>query len=247
MGFYTRIYKKIQFDKKLTIIHLTNFIRQNIIKLNKPKGCYNIKKQSLSVISALLFVFVLLVGCGGGKVPESNVKELFMPTVECFEYYNGSAVYELERDENGQLISYGETEDHMPLYKVVGFDSYDQIVAEYRKYISDDIDSVNFPMKNSFRETDNGLLVTRYDGGSVSFDPESIKLEKEENGKYYISVDEYHVGGKDFDIYGDTLTFITTYNDGILHCEKIVSGFDEEKQDDIKLCEKLLATYQKFK
>ena len=70
--------------------------------------------------------------------------------------------------------------------------------------------------------------------------------KKEENGKYYISVDEYHVGGKDFDIYGDTLTFITTYNDGILHCEKIVSDFDGEKQDDIKLCEKLLATYQKF-
>ena len=73
----------------------------------------------------------------------------------------------------------------MPIYKVVGFDSYDQIVAEYRKYISDDIDSVNFPMKNSFRESDSGLLVARYDGGSIFFDPESIKLEKEENGKYY--------------------------------------------------------------
>ena len=205
------------------------------------------KKRYLSVILALLFVLVLFAGCGKSEVTEANVKELFMPTVECYWYYDGSALYELERDENGQLISYGETEGYMPLYKVVGFDSYEQIVAEYRKYISDDIDSVNFPMKNSFRETDSGLLVARYDGGSISFDPESIKLEKEENGKYYISVDEYHVGGKDYDVYGDTLTFITTYNDGILHCEKIVSGFDEEKQDDIKLCEKLLATYQKFK
>ena len=204
------------------------------------------KKRYLSVILALLFVLVLFAGCGKSEVTEANVKELFMPTIECYEYYNGSAVYELERDENGQLISYGETEGHMPLYKVVGFDSYDQILAEYRKYISEELKPASFPDERTFRKTKDGLLVARNDGGLIPFDPESIKLEKEENGKYYISVDEYHVGGKDFDIYGDTLTFITTYNDGILHCEKIVSDFDGEKQDDIKLCEKLLATYQKF-
>ena len=98
-------------------------------------------------------------------------------------------------------------------------------------------------------KTKSAIMLTAPWGSGKSFYIQNeLKpfLEKEENGKYYISVDEYHVGGKDFDIYGDTLTFITTYNDGILHCEKIVSDFDGEKQDDIKLCEKLLATYQKF-
>ena len=170
-----------------------------------------------------------------------------MPTIECYEYYNGSAVYELERDENGQLISYGETEGYMPLYKVVGFDSYEQIVAEYRKYISDDIDSVNFPMKNSFRETDSGLLVARYDGGSISFDPESIKLEKEENGKYYISVDEYESADADNFSYVDSRLFTATYKDGILYCEKAELYYDEKKKDVLVRPEKdLRLAYQKF-
>ena len=205
------------------------------------------KKRYLSVILALLFVLVLFAGCGKSEVTEANVKELFMPTVECFEYYNGSALYELERDENGQLISYGETEGYMPIYKVVGFDSYDQIVAEYRKYISDDIDSVNFPMKNSFRETDSGLLVARYDGGSISFDPESIKLEKEENGKYYISVDEYESADADNFSYVDSRLFTATYKDGILYCEKAELYYDEKKKDVLVRPEKdLRLAYQKF-
>ena len=205
------------------------------------------KKKSVSVVLTLLFVLVLFAGCGKSEVTEANVKELFMPTVECFEYYNGSALYELERDENGQLISYGETEGYMPIYKVVGFDSYDQIVAEYRKYISDDIDSVNFPMKNSFRESDSGLLVARYDGGSISFDPESIKLEKEENGKYYISVDEYEPSNTDNFDYVDTLLVTATYKDGILYCEKAERCYDEKKKDVLVRPEnELLSTYQKF-
>ena len=54
-------------------------IWQIIIKLNKLKGCYNIKKRTLSVIS-LLFALILLAGCGKSvKVTEENVKELFTP------------------------------------------------------------------------------------------------------------------------------------------------------------------------
>ena len=205
------------------------------------------KKRYLSVILALFFVLVLFAGCGKSEVTEANVKELFMPTVECFEYYNGSALYELERDENGQLISYGETEGHMPLYKVVGFDSYDQILAEYRKYISEELKPASFPDERTFRKTKDGLLVARNDGGLIPFDPESIKLEKEENGKYYISVDEYEPSNTDNFDYVDTLLVTATYKDGILYCEKAERCYDEKKKDVLVRPEnELLSTYQKF-
>ena len=68
-----------------------------------------------------------------------------------------------------------------------------------------------------------------------------------ENGKYYISVDEYEPSNTDNFDYVDTLLVTATYKDGILYCEKAERCYDEKKKDVLVRPEnELLSTYQKF-
>lgn len=203
-------------------------------------------KRKLSGIISLFLMLVILSGCNSSKVTADNVSELFLPTLKCYAYYDGSGLYTIEKNEDGTPKSYGEDENGNSLFKVVGFDSYEQLVSEYGKYISKDFVNASAPNETSFKKTDDGLLVAKYDGGSVSYDPKSVKLEKEENGKYYISVDSYSPAEDKKDVYTSTETFTATYKDGILCIEKAESGFDTAKTDKTMSTSDLICTYDLF-
>ena len=203
-------------------------------------------KRKLSGIISLFLMLVILSGCNSSKVTADNVSELFLPTLKCYAYYDGSGLYTIEKNEDGTPKSYGEDENGNSLFKVVGFDSYEQLVSEYGKYISKDFVNATAPNEASFKKTDDGLLVAKYDGGSVSYDPKSVKLEKEENGKYYISVDSYSPAEDKKDVYTSTETFTATYKDGILCIEKAESGFDTAKTGKTMSTSDLICTYDLF-
>ena len=204
-------------------------------------------KKAISFALSLLFILTLFAGCGKEiKVADENVSDIFLPTLKCYAYHDGSGLYTIEKNEDGTPKSYGEDENANPLFKVVGFDSYEQLVSEYGKYISKDFVNATAPKETSFKKTDDGLLVAKYDGGSVSYDPKSVKLEKEENGKYYISVDSYNPAEDKKDVYTSTETFTATYKDGILCIKKAESGFDTAKTDKTMSTSELISTFDIF-
>ena len=125
--------------------------------MNKPKGCYNIKKRTLSVIS-LLFALILLAGCGKSEVTEENVKELFTPpTLEADAYMYGFAFYSVEKDEKGYSELYKVTDDFSG-YKITEKTTVDEIfekIAKYEKRNSELTESE----KTAFLEKDWTLYV----------------------------------------------------------------------------------------
>lgn len=224
---------------------LTNRWHLLIMRVQILETEENSMKKALSLALSLLFILTLVAGCGSktNNVTAENVKDLFLPTLKCYAYYDGSGLYTVEKNTDGTLKQYGEDEAGNPFFKVVGFDSYEKLVAEYEKYVSKDLKNINAPIEKSFKKTDDGLLVARYDGGAVGYNPDSIKLEKEENGKYYISTDKYGISNDGNDNYVGTEVFTATYQDGILCIESSETLTDDAKTGTTVPSSDLMYTY----
>ena len=157
-------------------------------------------KKTFSIILAIILTLSLFTGCNNTdkdsvtEVTDENVKELFLPSLEVFVGFAGSGLYEVERNEDGTVKTFGVNDNGDTIYKVIGYDDPDKIESDYRQYVSEEAEKNYigpFSAKDSFIKDGEDLYVTDGACGAFGYDKNSIKLKKYENGKYYISVDWY--------------------------------------------------------
>lgn len=155
------------------------------------------------------------------EVTQENVSEVFMPSLECYVCYLGSYLYEVEKDEDGELVSYG-----MSWHKVLGYNDFESLRADMSKYLSDSvIDEV--VSIGAYRELDGYLFIQDPQrGGNGPFDITSIKLLDSGGDTYTISVDQGWFQGGDAILYIDRIIFTTTLKDGVLFIESVEKGPD---------------------
>ena len=53
-------------------------------------GRKNYMKKAISFALSLLFILTLFAGCGKNEVTAENVSDIFLPTLKCYAYYDGS-------------------------------------------------------------------------------------------------------------------------------------------------------------
>ena len=202
-------------------------------------------KRTFSVILAIILTLSLFTGCNNtGKDPvtevtDENVKELFIPSLEAYVLYMGSAFYDVDRDGNGKAINYYLSEkfdvDVAESYKIVSDITVEEIENKMKTYMdTTKVSDIGIRLsefgKEWFAEVDNELYVgLACCGMAVSYyDENSIELYKKEDNKYYISVDEYGIypitdenhNEGDF-VYSRSVIFTTTLKDGVLYINDI--------------------------
>lgn len=171
------------------------------------------KKISVLIL-ALLLSLSLFAGCKTTEVTEENVAELFKPSLECYLYFEGTALAELERDDNGNLVYY-QDEGEMEQCRVVNYDDAEDLFSDMEKYMTEKIRKT-VAYDRMFKSDGSDLYVTLFGAGGFSYDLNSIKLLKYEDGKYYITVDALSSGDS---LYPEL--FVTTLKDGILRIEEV--------------------------
>lgn len=171
-------------------------------------------KKISALILALLLSLSLFAGCKKTEVTEENVAELFMPSLECYFYFEGTALAELERDGNGNLVYY-QDEGEMEQCRVVNYDNAEDLFSDMEKYMTEKVRKT-VAFDRMFESDGRDLYITLFGAGGNSCDLNSIKLLKYEDGKYYITVDIINSG----DCIYPTL-FVTALKDGILRIEEV--------------------------
>lgn len=175
-------------------------------------------KKIISFLLVAVFSFAMFSACTPSEVTDENVSDLFKPSLEAYVYYLGSAFYDVEKDGNGNPITYEDFNvNSVNTYKIDGNIGVNDITDNLRSYVSEDL--VWFD-SSFIDETDNGTYVGIAAGGSTFFDVNSIRLERKENGKYYIAVDEFIEGIDDLD-YFRTNIFMTSLRNGFLYIEEV--------------------------
>ena len=153
-------------------------------------------------------------------VTPENVSEVFLPSLQCYVYYMGSYVYDIERDD---ILNPEEYTSNW--YKVEGYSDFESMRDELRIFLSDSIiDEIK--MNGIYREL-FGMLFINVEGSNDSdvYDVTSFELLESEGDTYVIAVD--HGTQVEFgdDIYTiDRLIFTTTLKDGVLHIDSVEQG-----------------------
>ena len=211
-------------------------------------------KRTFSIILAIILTLSLFTGCNNtGKDPvtevtDENVKELFLPSLEVYVLYKGSAFYEVEKNENGTVKTFGVNDNGDTIYKVIGYDDPDKIESDYRQYVSEEAEKNYigpFSAKDSFIKDGEDLYVTDGACGSSGYDKNSIKLEKYEDGKYYISVDEYAYDGYEPRCSSHML-FTVLIKNGTLYIEEAEKFLKKDFEAPSLEETDLISTFDKF-
>lgn len=210
-------------------------------------------KKTIALLIAIILSFSLLMACNKEEqnipkeneeklsVTEENVAELFKPSLEAYLYLSGSTFYELERDENGNIISYLDSniKDHFkyPIsdcFKIASDITVEEIKNKVYTYTYKPL----YPehLDRYFVEENGDLYVGigDFNIGEDLFDLNSIELYKNEGDKYYITVDVYfkYTEGKDeYSFVGGNFpwVFTTTLKNGILYIEDVNEHGDEKE------------------
>ena len=174
------------------------------------------------------------------KVTQENVAELFLPSLECYVSYMGSAFYTVERDENGILKKYDIKDPYdgfdIQAYKVIEYDNFEPIKEQMRKYLSERVYLSLLFERGVYIEQDGDLFIEDTNiNVDEYYDITSIKLLESDGDKYKISVYEGFTGAGDEIRYVYENVFTTVLKDGALVIESIetnnANDFDKESVD----------------
>lgn len=153
-------------------------------------------------------------------VTQENVSEVFLPSLQCYVYYMGSYVYDIERDDILRPEEYAND-----WYKVEDYGDFESVRAELQIFLSDDIiDEIK--MNGVYREL-FGMLFINVLGSNDrdAYDVTSFELIESEGDRYVIAVDhgtKEEIGDDICSI--DRLIFTTTLKDGALHIDSVEQG-----------------------
>ena len=155
-----------------------------------------------------------------GEVTQENVTEAFLPSLECYVYYLGSYLYDIEYGEDGRPLYYDDMYMH-----VLDYNDFESLRADMSKYVSDDL-----IYTDGVKEVD-GKLFVQYPqrGTNWVFDITSIELLESDGDNYKIGVD-YAYSEFNTDIDSDTIidiyksSFNATLKDGVLVIESFEEG-----------------------
>lgn len=193
----------------------------------------------LVVLSLVCTMIVSLGACTGPNQPntevtQENVADMFMPSLEAYVYYMGSAFYTVEKDENGETKEYHVERESdgsiMTQYKVMEYNDFEPIVEQMRKYMSEDV--CQDVLSGIYEQRDGELYIEdifSIIGNRYSYDVASIELLESDGDNYKIGVDtcysEFNTDTNSttiIDIYKSS--FNATLKDGVLVIESFEKG-----------------------
>lgn len=207
----------------------------------------NIMKKFICIVLTFIIIIGSFSACNySDEISNTNIKEKFLPTLKASCYELGSAFYEIELDSHGDPVQYNIDGYDAIFFKITTEISPNQIIENIKKYV-DITSELEYKLRILIIEFESSTYVdalSSYGGYESIFDINSINLQKTENGKYYVSVDEYaypdSAGSEEFldynmsePIYHQTVIYTTVLEDGIL---KIVDAQSEKSnpKNDIK-------------